>query len=128
MPHRAWSRSAGPIGIARAVGASAIVLFAALSLAARVGAQVAAGSSLTLTVVVVDSLLGDPVAGVLVHLRRSPSVASLTNDRGRVVLTDVPARVDTLVLKRIGYHARELPIDPAALGESLTVRIVRERV
>ncbi|MEP6692013.1 MAG: hypothetical protein ABJD07_12715 [Gemmatimonadaceae bacterium] len=107
----------------------AAVPLAVLLLAPALPAQSAdRARTMSVRVTVVDNDADKPVSEVLVFLLRTPGSATLTDSMGVAIVGPALARVDTLVLRRVGYRERLFPIDLAESESAVRVALARVTV
>ncbi|MDQ6831706.1 MAG: hypothetical protein M3081_22855 [Gemmatimonadota bacterium] len=96
---------------------------------AVVAQSTASAGTTTVRVTVLDNSSAKPIRDVLVSLSRTAGSAALTDSMGVAVVGPALARPDTLVLRRIGYRERSIPLDLAeAENSATTVALARVTV
>jgi iron complex outermembrane receptor protein/outer membrane receptor for ferrienterochelin and colicins len=81
-----------------------------LCLLAAAAITQAAHAQHNFTALVQDKASHEPLAGVSVTSKTKPGLAAVTDSKGRVVLTGLPAGADTLQFSYTGYAVEELPV------------------
>lgn len=82
-----------------------IMIFTCFGVATQLNAQ-----SLEVSGTVIDAEQGEPLPGVNVVVKGSPSTGTSTGENGEYTLT-VPSGQDTLVFSFVGYIPQEIPVD-----------------
>ncbi len=113
----------------RLVNAASAAISLTLALVPAFAAQTARlARTTTIRLTVVDADVGKPIGDVLVALLSTPAAATLTDSMGITLVGPAFLRVDTLVLRRVGYRELYIPVDLARLEKELTLALVRVTV